>query len=229
MFRVPPSKPSAPCHRPYGTETFPRVRTTVILTKRGKFCKNRWKLNKDRKITTSSEHICVLCNHLPCPHVLLSRLKVHGLLASQFNFDVTITFFNYGIHKLIMMQEAHGLTGHVGRVNYTRGFTPKRVTNGRANLRDLTPVQHSSEETSQRWRAVSDTVSDLTDPGFEPQTSRTESVSFKHDESKLVILNTRAENSHCEFNAMHLANNMITYLVQNIATALVQDQMRAGA
>ena len=32
----------------------------------------------------------------------------------------------------------------------------------------------SSEETSQRRRAVGDTVSDLTDPGFKPQITRTD-------------------------------------------------------
>ena len=39
-------------------------------------------------------------------------------------------------------------------------------------LRSLAPGQHSSEKTSQRLRSVGDTVSDLTDPGFKPQTSR---------------------------------------------------------
>ena len=32
------------------------------------------------------------------------------------------------------------------------------------HLRGLEPEQHRSEETSQRWRAVGDAVSDLTDP-----------------------------------------------------------------
>ena len=41
---------------------------------------------------------------------------------------------------------------------YTRGITPKRVTSGGAHLRGLAPGVHSSEETSQRWRAVGNTV-----------------------------------------------------------------------
>ena len=41
------------------------------------------------------------------------------------------------------------------------------------HIRGLAPGQHSSEETSQRWRAVGGTVSDLTGPGTESQTSRT--------------------------------------------------------
>ena len=42
--------------------------------------------------------------------------------------------------------------------HYTRGFSPKRVTSGGVHLLDLAPGQHSSEETSQRWRAVGGTV-----------------------------------------------------------------------
>ena len=40
----------------------------------------------------------------------------------------------------------------------------------RVHLRGLVPGQHSSEETSQRWRVVSDTMSDLT--GIEFTSSR---------------------------------------------------------
>ena len=46
---------------------------------------------------------------------------------------------------------------------------------GGTRLRSLAPGQHSFEEMSKRWRAVGDTVSDLTDPGIEPQTSHTDS------------------------------------------------------
>ena len=51
---------------------------------------------------------------------------------------------------------------HVGlpksNLHYTRGITPKRVTSGGAHFRCLAPGQHSSEEISQRWRAVGDPV-----------------------------------------------------------------------
>ena len=57
---------------------------------------------------------------------------------------------------------------------HTCGITPKRVTSGGAHLRGIAPGQLSSEETSQRWWAVGDTVIDLTDPGLEPQTSSTD-------------------------------------------------------
>ena len=58
--------------------------------------------------------------------------------------------------------------------HYTRRITPKRVTSCGAHLRGLAPGQHSSEETSQRWRLGVD----LTGPRIKPQTSRTDSVRF---------------------------------------------------
>ena len=51
----------------------------------------------------------------------------------------------------------------------------KRVTSGGVRPRNLKSRQHSSEEASQRRRAVGDTVSDFTDPGFEPQIFYTDS------------------------------------------------------
>ena len=84
-----------------------------------------------------------------------------------------------------MMLKSHNIV-HVGRsmlckislslhknqifimLGCSRYITPKRVKSEGVHLHDLSPVQHSSEETSQTWRAVGDAVSDLTDPGFEP-------------------------------------------------------------
>ena len=43
-------------------------------------------------------------------------------------------------------------------LHYTRRISPKRVTSGGSHLRGSVPGLHSSEETSQRWRAVGDTV-----------------------------------------------------------------------
>ena len=43
-------------------------------------------------------------------------------------------------------------------LHYTRGITRKHETGGGAHLRGLAPGLHSSEETSQRWRAIGDTV-----------------------------------------------------------------------
>ena len=52
--------------------------------------------------------------------------------------------------------------------NHTRVSTPKCVTSGVAYLRSLAPGLLSSEETSHPWRAVGNTVFDLTDAVFEP-------------------------------------------------------------
>ena len=43
-------------------------------------------------------------------------------------------------------------------LHYTRCNTPKRVTSGGAHLRGSASGPRSSEQTSQRWRAVGDTV-----------------------------------------------------------------------
>ena len=43
-----------------------------------------------------------------------------------------------------------------------------------AHFRGLAPGQRSSAKTSQRWQVVGDTVSDLTCPRIEPETSRSD-------------------------------------------------------
>ena len=58
----------------------------------------------------------------------------------------------------------------------TRDITPQRVTSGGIHLRGLAPGQHSSEETSQRWRVIGNAVSDLTSPVIDPQISRTDTT-----------------------------------------------------
>ena len=49
-----------------------------------------------------------------------------------------------------------------------------------AHLRGLTPGQYRSEETSQRWRAVSDTVSGWSNAVVEHQTYRADNDVFDH-------------------------------------------------
>ena len=57
--------------------------------------------------------------------------------------------------------------------HYTRRNTPERETSWRGYFRVIAPGQHSSfRKVSQRWRAVGNTVSDLTGPRFEIRTSR---------------------------------------------------------
>ena len=69
----------------------------------------------------------------------------------------------------------------------------KHVTSGGIHLRGLASGQHSSEETTQRWRTVHNTMPDLTGIGIEPQTSRTDSDVFNHNanwEVKVHLNNT---------------------------------------
>ena len=78
-----------------------------------------------------------------------------------------------------------GSTGQVSKYLQIKkstpcGITPKRVTSGGAHLCGFGPGRHSSEETSQRWRAVGDAVSDLTDLGIEAMISRTGSVMLNY-------------------------------------------------
>ena len=49
---------------------------------------------------------------------------------------------------------------------------------GGVHLHGLVPGQHNHKETSQQWWAVTDTVSDLIDPGFEPHTFLTDDNGF---------------------------------------------------
>ena len=60
--------------------------------------------------------------------------------------------------------------------HHTRNIAPKRATSDGAHLRGFAPGQHSFKETSQWWRAVSDTESALTGPGIKPLTFRTDSL-----------------------------------------------------
>ena len=56
-------------------------------------------------------------------------------------------------------------------LHYNVVVTPKQVLAGEFRIRGLAPERHSFEETSQWWRAVGDTESDLSCPGFEPRVS----------------------------------------------------------
>ena len=89
--------------------------------------------------------------------------------------------------KLVQHKETQGFTGSArskSNFYYTRDITPKLVTSGGIHLRGLAPEQHSSEETSQRWRTVGDNVSDLTSPGIDttppaPYTKQLIQVNFE--------------------------------------------------
>ena len=63
-------------------------------------------------------------------------------------------------------------------LHYTRGITLKRVTSVASISATIAPGQRDFKETAQRWRAFDDSVSDLTGPVIEPQTSHPDSDVF---------------------------------------------------
>ena len=68
---------------------------------------------------------------------------------------------------------------YLGNLHYARWVTPKRVTSLPPNLCVTTLRQHSFfRKMSQRWLVVGKTESDLTDPRFEPQISRSRDESI---------------------------------------------------
>ena len=71
--------------------------------------------------------------------------------------------------------------------SYSKYYS-KYVTSSRAHVRGLAPGQHSSEETSQRWRAVDATVTNLTPLGIETRTSRANSDVSKQYANRSVAL-----------------------------------------
>ena len=84
------------------------------------------------------------------PFLLL--LRVSDL---QLGFDVS-----YIRQRLMKIYTSKMLTYVFQTLNlhYTGSITPKRVTSSEAHLRGLATGQHSSEKTSQRWRAVGNTA-----------------------------------------------------------------------
>ena len=99
----------------------------------------------------------------------------------QQKYATTLTSENTYKEKGKIAFEAISYYEIKSNLHCTRGIMPKRVTSSGAHLRDLAPGLHSSEETSQQWRAVGDIVSDFTDPEIEPQTSRINSDILRDD------------------------------------------------
>ena len=75
----------------------------------------------------------------------------------------------------------------------------KRVTSGGAHLRSLAPGQHSSEETSHRWRAVGNSVCKLTCPGNEPRPSSPIEMSSTTKPTDRFLISFYCFNSFCSF------------------------------
>ena len=82
--------------------------------------------------------------------------------------------------RLLEVVKNQSLSNKKSNLYYIRAITLNRVTSGWAHLRSVAPGPHSSENKVELWRAVSNTVSDCTGPGFEPQTCRTYGAVFNH-------------------------------------------------
>ena len=76
-------------------------------------------------------------------------------------------------------------------LNYTRCITLKCVTSGRV----IAPVGNTApfEDMFQRWRAVGYTVSDLTAPRFQPQTSRSKRRTRNHSTNRPILLKPKKQ------------------------------------
>ena len=107
----------------------------------------------------------------------LFTLDIIIFVPTQIFFKVLTLIFDSNFLKIYQRhyQFIKDILSNKSNLHRARGITSKRVTRGWAHVRGLAPGQNIFEETSQRWRAVDDPVSDLTDPVFEPQTSRADS------------------------------------------------------
>ena len=104
-----------------------------------------------------------LCFSLFLPNLLILRTGIY-------KFDGFLAFFHS--HELVGISSVPPELGP-GSKNQIKfslysPYYAEACNELRGPLRGLAPEQHSSESTSQRWRAVGDTVSDLTGPGIKP-------------------------------------------------------------
>ena len=68
-----------------------------------------------------------------------------------------------------------GYQKKTSNLRHACGVISKRAMSSGIHLRGFAPGQYSSEETSQQWRAVGDTMANLTGPGIKLQTFQTDS------------------------------------------------------
>ena len=94
---------------------------------------------------------------------------------------VSRSFLQYGASAVTMAAHKSKKKSnlHCRPTRFINSLQYRRVVaSGESQPRGLAPGQHSSEESSQRRRAVGYTVSDLTCLGIEPQTFRIDSDIF---------------------------------------------------
>ena len=105
-------------------------------------------------------NLCIFSNLLGrIPILLFKQLPAHAgraakyMIVKQYLRDVPILKFFFLVPILCQskgeteFQQVHFHQKKKSNLHYIRGMTPQRVTTGVAHL------HHSSEETSQRWRA----------------------------------------------------------------------------
>ena len=114
----------------------------LINTNVEKLCSHKYVVQNWRRISKAFSEICLYS----FPTAIQNSSRV---ISRNFNRSV-LSFSSSRKFSLINQIKSN--------LHYTRGITPKRVTSGGAHLRGLAPGLHSSEETSQRWRTVGDTV-----------------------------------------------------------------------
>ena len=129
---------------------------------------NAYTKSKFKKIKSSlySSYYAEACNELRGPSPRLSAWATQlrrnvATVASRWRHcaDLTGPGIEPQTSRTDSVRFATELTaGLKSNLHYTRRITPKRVTSCGAHLRGLAPGLHSSEETSQRWRVVGDTV-----------------------------------------------------------------------
>ena len=110
---------------------------------------------------------CVLSTNLTLQHRLLRKLIPFRFLKMGIQAAKTLIPYNAEENKFLWLNKNVKYKRNPliikkskkkSNLHYTRRITPKRVTSCGAHLRGLAPGRHSSEETSQRWRVVGDTV-----------------------------------------------------------------------
>ena len=94
--------------------------------------------------------------------------------------------------------------------HYTCGITPTHLTSGGANRRRLAHGQHSFEDMWQRWRAISDTAFDLTDPGIKPRSPASSAISLT-----TTAIGRLSRNKNMEFGTNWYITNKI-FLTTNL-------------
>ena len=116
-----------------------------------------WTLHKNTR------YYAEICSKATNENEILNKILQLFVLCQIFNKNSAIVCLGFAPNQI-----------KIKIFHYTRCKTPERVTSwrGPSPRHCARATQLLSKKMSQRWRAVGNTVSDLTGPRFEPQTSR---------------------------------------------------------